>query len=526
MVTRGFWNIRSKGKWYQLRQDRERIRSPDDPSTYETLKLLRYNHCRDRIAKDTPWGTVPIPFPFPLWQTLNYVFTLDLDSGHLTVSFWHRKEGDDHPGVDLYMRRLDLSSIDSPSCLSLESLLQNGSDPLLESSQSTKKAPLLVYTGYPHLSLSIVQPTPLNELQNRMFTDFVYQWRFFIDDRTIWPDASSPLFRRLAIALLRIAAWDFQISSKSSIVKLPLSSETFPSWESPKKDVYWFHGYLVILREDVRVAERIADAVARAKRFVGARNLEKRGEGVDCILISVVDIAFIHLTTSQTWCSEVFPLVTNSSATECSAGFRILIHLLTSHNGLKGRGNRNSLSEQETSTMALPTELLGMILNALEPNNVVPFAQVSFVFEKLYYSTLPQLSDLAIQNLDTSIPCCRRRKRVDADGLCCSVCYTWQHLECVDQSEYPQDGPQKANRSSLATGALGLINRRLARREGCHVMMDKHEKIFQLRTSAPAALRPELRMMDRDLTSTPPNQVDYALCFGGLWSGLAYGLDE
>jgi len=57
-------------------------------------------------------------------------------------------------------------------------------------------------------------------------------------------------------------------------------------------------------------------------------------------------------------------------------------------------------------------------------------------------------------------------------------------------------------------------------------MFGKHEKILQLRVSAPAVMRPELRLMDRDLTSTPPNQIDYVVLFGGMWSGLAFGLDD
>jgi hypothetical protein len=39
-------------------------------------------------------------------------------------------------------------------------------------------------------------------------------------------------------------------------------------------------------------------------------------------------------------------------------------------------------------------------------------------------------------------------------------------------------------------------------------------------------MRPELRMMDPDLTSTLPNQIDYVLIFGRSWSGLAFGLDD
>ena len=89
------------------------------------------------------------------------------------------------------MRRLSLNSIDEASDLSIDALLQNESNPLL--GISAGKCSLQVEKEYEHWETDIGQPSCLNELQYRMFMDFVYQWRFFLDDRITWQYPSSTL---------------------------------------------------------------------------------------------------------------------------------------------------------------------------------------------------------------------------------------------------------------------------------------------------------------------------------------------
>jgi len=145
---------------------------------------------------------------------------------------------------------------------------------------------------------------------------------------------------------------------------------------------------------------------------------------------------------------------------------------------------------------------------------------------------------MAIHHFDVSIPCCGRRKNSKGkEGFCCSNCYALWHSKCLDPTEHtPQEcyicskcllskdhaGP----RPKLTPGAIGRVNRRGDTPDGCRVIIWGQEKVLQLRVSAPAIMRPELRLMDRDLTSTPPNQIDYVVIFGGSWSGLAFGLDD
>jgi len=131
----------------------------------------------------------------------------------------------------------------------------------------------------------------------------------------------------------------------------------------------------------------------------------------------------------------------------------------------------------------------------------------------------------------------RRSNNEGKDGVCCSDCYAWRHSECIDPSERTLEKSyicskcllakgQAGARPKLLPGAIGRANRRGNRPDGCRIMIWKQEKVMQLRVTSPAVMRPELRLMDRDLTSTPPNQIDYVVLFGGSWSGLTFGLDD
>jgi hypothetical protein len=101
---------------------------------------------------------------------------------------------------------------------------------------------------------------------------------------------------------------------------------------------------------------------------------------------------------------------------------------------VKERGRK--LAAREVSSIVLPSEVLGMVLNSIPPYDTVSFAQASFMVENWYYSSLPQLPNMAIHHFDVSIPCCGTRvnsKRKEA--LCCSNYYAWRHSKCLDPTE-------------------------------------------------------------------------------------------
>lgn len=87
------------------------------------------------------------------------------------------------------------------------------------------------------------------ELQEKLFTDFVYIWRFWFDDPLTWYFGSSAV-KSFCRAFLCLAAWDFEISRHPD-VRLPVNHTLVPSRPFPQDDIYWFHGFLIILCEDI-----------------------------------------------------------------------------------------------------------------------------------------------------------------------------------------------------------------------------------------------------------------------------------
>ena len=74
-------------------------------------------------------------------------------------------------------------------------------------------------------------PVRLNELQFQLFTDFVFTWRFYFDNTSTW-ERSFSLFHALAIGLLRIAAWDFEVRNMDT-EELPITFSSLPQWKTP-----------------------------------------------------------------------------------------------------------------------------------------------------------------------------------------------------------------------------------------------------------------------------------------------------
>lgn len=61
---------------------------------------------------------------------------------------------------------------------------------------------------------------------------------------------------------------------------------------------------------------------------------------------------------------------------------------------------------------------------------------------------------------------------------------------------------------------------------GCRVNVDGSRKFFKLRLSLPFHLQPGRRWL-RDLAASfSPQLIDYTICFGGAFAGLAYGLED
>ncbi|KMU92068.1 hypothetical protein CIHG_09906 [Coccidioides immitis H538.4] len=134
-------------------------------------------------------------------------------------------------------------------------------------------------------------PTTLNELQFRISRDFCFIWRFFIDDPMTWRYPSMA-FNTIAIGLLRIAAWDLEVSSDSQI-HYPENRVNFPYWDAPQTDIFWFHGYLVVLHGNINTKSSILAAISKAQFFLEVSHKD----AAHLIILSLQHVAFVEVSS-------------------------------------------------------------------------------------------------------------------------------------------------------------------------------------------------------------------------------------
>ncbi|KZF24729.1 hypothetical protein L228DRAFT_245721 [Xylona heveae TC161] len=501
-ANRNIWNVFVNGKWYRQRYRNARVCNLDEPATFEFIqKAQKYG-----ISAD---GFDEVPFACPLHTDLDFVYTLNLDKKVVTVSTWEALPGG---ALTISVLQLDLKDVREPKDLDLENFRRNGAQPLSKYTEKTAHLQMAVGADT-DLRIEIEPPTSMNELQFGIFVDFVFQWKFFFDDRLAWAPP-SPLFDTLAIAILRLAAWDFEVSPKVGRESLALISSpmAYPSWNAPSDQIYWFHGFLIV---------QCADLITPSSRLAGVKlaqdqvqNQCAKGRRVHAILISLESVAFAEIDEKSTRCSSAVPLVTNTSTTTCSPGFRILTHVLTSPCWKEDL----ALSEQSFLS-TLPPELLSMVLDTLEPLDNVSLAQASSVLARWYYSSIPQMDKMSILRFYTSFPCCGISSDVKDDCIWCTSCFTWQHVSCIggELPEFSSSGStisipscnrcgSEEDEKGLVPGALGVTDRR-RRGMGCRVRAHNRTYYMKLDTRTFA-------------------QHDYAIYFNGQLSGLVYKLES
>ncbi|KAB8265885.1 hypothetical protein BDV32DRAFT_158143 [Aspergillus pseudonomiae] len=505
MGCRGLWNLHINGTWYRWCHPRGRISPPDDEFTWRTIRQLH-----DKPNNLEGWEIVP--FPSPIHSNLDYVYTVDQDAGTFTISLWNEVLA---PATVW----IDLAKIYESSNILKHSFQQSqySSNNSISETKVTQFQSLVSEI----LEIDFGIPTSMNEVQERFFTDFVFLWRFYVDDPLTWR-YDSPVFNVLCIAFLRLAACDFEVSFDSN-VEVPISFASIPAWNYPKADIYWFHGYLIVLQEDVDSGAMIDRAVLKAKSYINDSQFVHQDTRL--ILIPPHHVTFVELSNNTALSSGSLVLLANSSATQCSPGFRALARILTSDCWKKPP----ILGERWQFTV--PPEVFRMILCELDPRDAVAFAQASFAAEQYYYSLVPQLKDVKVQNFKSSISCCGKRGGLEQNGICCSKCYSWQHLECVglenglSYNRYVcTDCQGNRNCIVLEPGGINRVSRRKTR-EGCQIEIRGSAKSLQLRLSKPSHLRPELKFLG-NLVSIPPALIDYTILFNGSFSGLAYGLED
>lgn len=213
---------RSKGKWYGLHESRSRIRSPNEPETVRRIKpiIASLNNLEE-------WESVS--FPSPLQSNLDYMYTIDVDAGTLTITQWQSLDGLLQP----FPSQIPLSCLDGSHGLTLDSLTRVPGE---ISEPEDRGAPATPQVILNQLLIDPGPPTTPNELQFRISRDFCFIWRFFIDDLMTWRYPSMA-FNTIAIGFLRIAAWDLEVSSDSQI-DYPENRVNFPYWDAPQTDIF------------------------------------------------------------------------------------------------------------------------------------------------------------------------------------------------------------------------------------------------------------------------------------------------
>lgn len=467
-------------------------------------------------------GWEEVPFPSPLSSTIDYIYSVDRDAGTLTVTKW-----EDYKDTLRYViLRLDLPTVEAfPVGLPVVGFLPPPSNHVNQntiSSDETTSESIISGT----LSFDFDIPTSLNELQHRLFTDFVFAWRFYVDAPSIW-QYPSPLFNTLAIAILRLASWDFEILLDGNNVELPITHQSIPSWTRPETDIFWFHGFLVILCGTLGDEASVTAAILRGKSFVTEHASVCRTK-TRLILISLRHVAFVEPSGRHILCSTVLPLIVNSSAIHCSPGFRVLTYALSTYCWKK------PLDQKEQWGVSLPPEIFNRILQFVEAKDILSFSRASFAVEKWYYSSVPQLPNVRVQTFDFTLPCCGKRINSGNGGISCTSCYAWQHLKCAGlESQQPsaqyicskcrdQESPPS---TMLTPSGIYQSSRRKTRSPGCLVSVCGKNKVLQQRLGKPAHLRPEIRFMG-NASFIPPSLINYAVLFDGAFSGLAYGLED
>lgn len=458
-----------------------------------------------------PWlanGWEPVPFASPIHAKLDFVYVVDKDANSLKVLSWNAFDGSLLPSVGY----IDLTNNDFLEMYLLDDHVPPRpryifSQQIHQSHQGQEKQ-------FEPFEMKVGMPTSMNELQERFFIDLVHIWRQWIDDSSTWR-FDAPVFRILSIAFLRLAAWDFEVSFDMTVAdsELPISFMSIPSWSYPDKDVYWFHGYLVVLQDELETNAMINQAVSKAKSHIGNTRLDNGN--VHLIVISLCHIVFVELSREVNLVSQKLVLLSSYSATYCSSGFRALSRVLTSNCWKKAR------AYNEKWPVNMPPEVIQMLLRAMEPRDAVAFSQASFPAEECYYASESQLKNIRVQVFSSSIPCCGKRIGLDADGICCYQCYAWKHLKCPgltsnsSGSRFLCQGCQERHKTALDPGGIQRFNYQ-KKREGCVVRVGDLRGLLkrQIRASHP---RPELQPMGKLVGS-------FTIFFNGTFTGLAYGI--
>ncbi|KAL2823483.1 hypothetical protein BDW59DRAFT_173475 [Aspergillus cavernicola] len=202
------------------------------------------DNCGDKPDSLEGWGLVL--FPSPIHSNLDYVYTVDQDAGAFIISLWNVFNGPLKPTAI----RIDLARIYESFGLLIKSSLEERQymfdGDVHRSNLAVNEAP-----AFGTLDIDFDIPNPMNELEERLFTNFTFV---------------------LSIAFLRLAARDFELSSLDCNDQLPISFASIPTFNCPKTDIHLFHGFLIVSQEDVEAKSYIDGSFGRARLILISPN--------------------------------------------------------------------------------------------------------------------------------------------------------------------------------------------------------------------------------------------------------------
>ena len=172
-------------------------------------------------SADITEGWEPVPLPNPIHANLDYVYMVDHDAGILIISSWGEFEGTWMP----ITVQIDFSRLQQASENPIPHVLKQPWSIFNDRIDSTVEAQIESPVSCT-LDIDFGILSPMNELQQGFFTDFVFAWRSYINDLFTWRYC-SPVFNLLYFALLRLAAWDFEVSFNSNC-DLPVTFVSVP----------------------------------------------------------------------------------------------------------------------------------------------------------------------------------------------------------------------------------------------------------------------------------------------------------
>lgn len=130
-----------------------------------------------------------------------------------------------------------------------------------------------------------------------------------------------------------------------------------------------------------------------------------------------------------------------------------------------------------------------------------------------------------------SIPCCGQRSFLEQHGVCCSNCYSWQHLECVGLTEWSPNNQyvcwEREKITNDVTLDPGGIHRKCRQtlRTSCRFKVGNSEKHLRLHINDPSHVPPGLQTL-ASLVPTLAHPIQYDIRFNGYFCRMAYGLTD